>query len=105
MRAVVQHTLGGPDVLSAQHVPRPEPLPTEVRVRVHAAGVNPVDWKTRAGAGMAGVLGRPPFILGWDVSGVVEKTGFGVTTLHDGPALATIATLIDTGKLVLHIAP
>lgn len=84
MRAVVQHTLGGPEVLSVQRVPRPEPLPTEVRVKVHAAGVNPVDWKTRAGAGMAGVLGEPPFILGWDVSGVVEKVGFGVTTLQEG---------------------
>lgn len=65
-------------------MPRPEPLPTEVRVKVHAAGINPVDWKTRAGAGMAGVLGEPPFILGWDVSGVVEKVGFGVTTLREG---------------------
>ncbi|ONI74073.1 NADPH:quinone reductase [Kribbella sp. ALI-6-A] len=84
MRAVVQHTLGGPEVLSVQQQPRPEPLPTEVRVKVHAAGINPVDWKTRAGAGMAGVLGEPPFILGWDVSGVVEKVGFGVTTLREG---------------------
>jgi NADPH:quinone reductase-like Zn-dependent oxidoreductase len=84
MRAVVQHALGGPDVLSVQQVPRPEPLPTEVRVKVHAAGINPVDWKTRAGAGMAGVLGEPPFILGWDVSGVVAQVGFGVTTLREG---------------------
>lgn len=84
MRAVVQHTFGGPDVLSVRQVPRPEPLPTEVRVKVHAAGINPVDWKTRAGGGMAGVLGEPPFILGWDVSGTVEKVGFGVTTLREG---------------------
>ncbi|HUQ56416.1 NADP-dependent oxidoreductase [Lentzea sp.] len=84
MRAVVQHAFGGPDVLSVQEVPRPEPLPTEVRVKVHAAGINPVDWKTRAGGGMAGVLGEPPFVLGWDVSGVVEKVGFGVTTLREG---------------------
>ncbi|MFD4640138.1 NADP-dependent oxidoreductase [Lentzea sp. NPDC058436] len=84
MRAVVQDALGGPEVLSVRDVPRPEPLPTEVRVRVHAAGINPVDWKTRAGGGMAGVLGEPPFVLGWDVSGVVEKVGFGVTTLKEG---------------------
>lgn len=84
MRAVVQHALGGPDVLSVEQVPRPEPLPTEVRVKVHAAGINPVDWKTRTGAGMAKVLGDPPFTLGWDVSGVVEKVGFGVTTLREG---------------------
>ncbi|ANZ41534.1 NADPH:quinone reductase [Lentzea guizhouensis] len=84
MRAVVQDVIGGPEVLSVREVPRPEPLPTEVRVKVHAAGINPVDWKTRAGGGMAGVLGEPPFILGWDVSGVVEKVGFGVTTLKEG---------------------
>lgn len=84
MRAVVQHTLGDPDVLQVTRVPRPVPLPTEVLVRVHAAGINPVDWKTRAGGGMAGVLGAPPFVLGWDVSGVVEATGAGVTTLAVG---------------------
>ncbi|MEU6078975.1 NADP-dependent oxidoreductase [Streptomyces sp. NPDC047108] len=84
MRAVVQDTLGGPEVLRVTEVPRPEPLPTEVLVRVHAAGVNPVDWKTRQGGGMAGVLGEPPYILGWDVSGVVERVGFGVHTLKEG---------------------
>ena len=84
MNAIRQHTFGGPDVLSVERVERPEPLPTEVLVRVHAAGVNPVDWKTRGGTGMAGVLGEPPFILGWDVAGVVETAGFGVTTLAAG---------------------
>ncbi|GAA1911325.1 hypothetical protein GCM10009753_48860 [Streptantibioticus ferralitis] len=84
MRVVVQDGFGGPEVLRVQEVPRPEPLPTEVLVRVHAAGINPVDWKTRAGTGMAGVLGEPPFVLGWDVSGVVEAVGFGVTTLKAG---------------------
>ncbi|WP_208024631.1 NADP-dependent oxidoreductase [Amycolatopsis pithecellobii] len=84
MRAVVQHDFGGPEVLRVERVPRPTPLPTEVLVRVHAAGINPVDWKTRAGSGMAGVLGEPPFILGWDVSGVVAEVGFGVTTLKPG---------------------
>ncbi|MFF4482039.1 NADP-dependent oxidoreductase [Streptomyces sp. NPDC001520] len=84
MRAVVQDALGGPEVLRVAEVPRPEPLPTEVLVRVHAAGINPVDWKTRQGGGMAGVLGEPPFTLGWDVSGVVEEVGFGVTTLAPG---------------------
>ncbi|MEV6783132.1 NADP-dependent oxidoreductase [Streptomyces sp. NPDC051098] len=84
MRAITQDTLGGPDVLRLAEVARPEPLPTEVLVRVHAAGVNPVDWKTREGGGMAGVLGEPPFVLGWDVSGVVEAVGFGVHTLEVG---------------------
>ncbi|AQZ64043.1 Bifunctional protein: zinc-containing alcohol dehydrogenase; quinone oxidoreductase (NADPH:quinone reductase); Similar to arginate lyase [[Actinomadura] parvosata subsp. kistnae] len=84
MRAIVQDSHGGPEVLRLAEVPKPVPLPTEILVRVHAAGVNPVDWKTRAGGGMAGVLGEPPFILGWDVSGVVEETGFGVTIFEPG---------------------
>ncbi|GAA3139242.1 NADP-dependent oxidoreductase [Planomonospora alba] len=84
MRAVSQDAFGGPEVLRTVEQPRPEPLPTEVLVRVVAAGVNPVDVKTREGGGMAGVLGEPPFVLGWDVSGVVEETGFGVHTLAPG---------------------
>src|SRR5689334_2850744 len=84
MRAVVQRGFGGPEVLTVAEVPRPAPLPTEVLVRVHAAGINPVDWKTRAGGGMAGLLGEDPFTPGWDVSGVVEEVGFGVTTLAPG---------------------
>lgn len=84
MQAVRQHKFGGPDVLVLERVARPEPLPTEVLIRVHAAGINPVDWKTRAGGGMAGVLGEPPFVLGWDVSGVVEQVGFGVTIWKPG---------------------
>ena len=55
----------------------PEPVPTEIRVRVAAAGVNAVDWKTRAGDGVSGLLGAPPFVLGWDVAGVVDAVGFG----------------------------
>ena len=76
MRAVRQQTLGGPEVLELAEVPRPAPGPTEVLVRVKAAGVNPVDWKTRAHGGF---LGQPPFTIGWDVAGVVEEVGGGVT--------------------------
>lgn len=84
MRAITQDTFGGPEVLRLTEMARPEPLPTEVQVRVHAAGVNPVDWKTREGGGMSGPVGQPPFVLGWDVSGVVTEVGFGVHTLQVG---------------------
>lgn len=84
MTVVTQHAFGDADVLRLAEVPRPQPLPTEVLVRVQAAGVNPVDWKTRSGSGMAQVLGEPPFVLGWDVAGVVKEVGFGVTTLAAG---------------------
>src|SRR5512132_681577 len=81
MRAIRQTTLGGPDVLQLVEVPRPEPAPTEVLVRMTAAGVNPVDWKVRA---YGGFLGEPPFTVGWDVAGVVEELGMGVTWLSPG---------------------
>ncbi|MER7134444.1 NADP-dependent oxidoreductase [Streptosporangium saharense] len=84
MRAISQDVFGGPEVLRPVLLERPRPLPTEVLVRVVAAGVNPVDAKTRAGGGMAAVLGEPPFVLGWDVCGVVEETGYGVHTLAVG---------------------
>jgi NADPH:quinone reductase-like Zn-dependent oxidoreductase len=81
MRVVSQDRLGPPGVLQMVTVPRPEPGGTEVLVRVLAAGVNPVDWKTRADGGR---LGPPPFILGWDVAGVVEAVGEGVTRFAVG---------------------
>ena len=81
MRAISQATLGGPEVLELVEMPRPDPAPTEVLVRVAAAGVNPVDWKVRAGGGF---LGQPPFTVGWDVAGVVEELGRGVTRFAVG---------------------
>jgi NADPH:quinone reductase-like Zn-dependent oxidoreductase len=84
MRAVIVERLGGPEVLTVAERDDPEPLPTEVVVRVRAAGVNPVDVKTRAGSGMRSVLGDPPFVVGWDVAGVVEAVGRGVTRFAVG---------------------
>jgi NADPH:quinone reductase-like Zn-dependent oxidoreductase len=84
MRAIVQQSAGGPEVLEIAEVGVPEPVPTEIRVRVGAAGVNPVDWKTRSGAGMAAVLGEPPWTVGWDVAGVVDAIGPGVTRFAVG---------------------
>jgi NADPH:quinone reductase-like Zn-dependent oxidoreductase len=76
MRAISQDVLGGPEVLKVVEVPRPKPRSAEVLVRVCAAGVNPTDYWHRAN----GTAGRP-IPLGWDVSGVVEAVGPGVT-LH-----------------------
>jgi len=83
MRAVTQDSAGGPDVLKLIETDRPVPGSTEILVRVHAAGVNPVDWKTRA-RGRSDVVDGPPFVLGFDVSGVVEETGLGVTIFAPG---------------------
>jgi NADPH:quinone reductase-like Zn-dependent oxidoreductase len=81
MRAISQYEVGGPEVLTEVELPRPQAGPTEVLVRVRTAGVNPVDAKTRA---RGTLLGPPPFVLGWDVSGVVEEVGVGVTTHRPG---------------------
>ncbi|WP_033289058.1 NADP-dependent oxidoreductase [Amycolatopsis jejuensis] len=71
MRVITQEKLGGPEVLGLTDAPEPRPLPTEVLVRVKAIGLNPLEARLRAGE--FPLLGRPPFVLGWDVSGVVEK--------------------------------
>ncbi|HEX7827954.1 MAG TPA: NADP-dependent oxidoreductase, partial [Mycobacterium sp.] len=81
MRAISQDTLGGPEVLEEVLIPRPVPGPSEVLVAVRAAGVNPTDWKNRA---YPVTIDRLPLILGWDVSGVVEAVGIGVTVFKPG---------------------
>jgi NADPH:quinone reductase-like Zn-dependent oxidoreductase len=81
MRIVRQEAFGGPEVLEVVEAPRPQPEPTEVLVKVHAAGVNPVDWKVRA---QPGFFDHLPFTVGWDVSGVVEEVGVGVTRFQPG---------------------
>ncbi|SJM69450.1 NADP-dependent oxidoreductase [Gulosibacter sp. 10] len=81
MLAIRQERFGGPEVLQPIEVPRPEPGLGEILVRVHAAGVNPTDWKHRASRLF---LGEPPYVLGWDVSGVVERVGLGVTIWKPG---------------------
>ena len=87
MRAVQVTRYGGPEVLSLTRLERPSPISTEVLVRVIAAGVNPVDCKTRRGEGVARWVGPPPFVPGWDVAGVVESTGYGVTRFKVGDAV------------------
>lgn len=73
MKAVRIQSFGGPEVLEIVRVPKPQPLPEEILVRVYAAGVNPVDWKIREGSFREG--GHLPLILGRDIAGVVELIG------------------------------
>ncbi len=82
MRAVIQNSVGGPDVLVIADEPVPSPQAGEVLVRVRAAGINPVDGAVRSGHYT--LLGEPPFILGWDISGTVEALGAGVTGFKVG---------------------
>jgi NADPH:quinone reductase-like Zn-dependent oxidoreductase len=82
MQAVRFHSYGGPDVLVLEEVPRPDAGPGEVLIRVHAAGVNPIDWRVRAGQVKEWLQHQLPLIPGWDVSGVVEAVGTDVTTFR-----------------------
>ncbi|MER6299806.1 NADP-dependent oxidoreductase [Kitasatospora sp. NPDC001539] len=82
MRAVVVEQWGGPEQLVERELARPEPGLNEVLVRVHAAGVNPVDWKTRASGGLI-EWGDVPAV-GWDVSGTVAAVGPGVGVHRPG---------------------
>ncbi|WP_217166533.1 NADP-dependent oxidoreductase [Streptomyces sp. AC512_CC834] len=81
MLALHQTTLGGPEVLRLTELPRPAPGPGEILVAVHAAGLNPTDFKHRA---LSIFLPPPPLTLGWDVSGTIVQTGFGVTLFRPG---------------------
>lgn len=84
MKAVRIHDFGGPEVLVYEDAERPRPAQGEVVVRVHAAGINPVDWKVRIGRLRGRVNHQLPLILGWDLAGVVDEVGEGVTHLNVG---------------------
>lgn len=77
MRAMTQRIFGGPEVLElTEDAPVPALGPTHVLVRVRATSVNPVELYVRSGD--FPMIGEPPFVLGWDVSGVVEQVDPGV---------------------------
>jgi NADPH:quinone reductase-like Zn-dependent oxidoreductase len=87
MKAVVAHEYGEPEVLKYEDTPRPEPKENELLVRVIACGVNPADPLVVSGR-MAKEFGTHlPLIPGYDVAGVVEKTGAKVTKFKKGDAV------------------
>ncbi len=81
MRAIIMQQAGSPDVLSLQSVEKPTPRDHEVLVRVHAAGVNPIDTKLRQ-RGL--YFGEPPAILGCDGAGIIETVGSKVLQFRPG---------------------
>lgn len=78
------HETGPPDVLKLEDVERPEPIPAEVLVEVAAAGINPVDYKTRETGGLIKTMGGLPVILGWDIAGTIAELGGEVTRFEPG---------------------
>ncbi|HEX5730690.1 NADP-dependent oxidoreductase [Microbacterium sp.] len=76
MRAAVIDATGGVEVLHQASVPVPSPVLSELLVRVVAAGINPIDAKTRSGAGVSGSIASYPAVLGFDFSGIVVKSPY-----------------------------
>ncbi len=87
MKALVIHSFGGPEAVAFDEIPVPEPGRGEVRVRVRAAALNPVDWKIRDGYLKDMFPHHFPVTLGWDCAGVVDAVGGGVTGFKEGDAV------------------
>ena len=84
MKAIRIHSYGGPEVLAQVEMQRPTPSANEVLIKVHAASVNPFDWKARAGYVKEFFPLTFPVTLGSDVSGTVEEVGPGVARFKRG---------------------
>ncbi len=87
IQSIRVHEYGGPEQLKLELVPRPTAHEGEVLVRVHAAGVNPADWKVRRGWFKDFLKVQFPYVPGGDLAGVVEEVGPGVTTFQQGQAV------------------
>ena len=103
MRAIRIHNYGGPEVLRYEDTPRPEPQAGEVLVRVHAAGVNPIDWKVREGHMKDFWPHKFPLILGWDASGTVEEVGPGVSRFKIGDEVYSVTDPTRDGAYADYI--
>jgi len=97
MKAMVIHEFGGPEVMKYEDAPKPEPKDDEILVRVMAAGINPVDSYVRQGMfGKRGLDNRPA-IIGYDIAGVVEKTGANAKKFKAGDAVYSYLSVMRGG--------
>lgn len=84
MKAVHAPLLSTPCQLTVAETPEPVLNAGEVLVHTYAAGINPIDWKTCSGGGVAPTIKHLPFIPGWEFSGQVIACGTGVTGFNSG---------------------
>ena len=96
MRAIVMNSVGAPKVLQIAEVPRPVPVSAEFLVKVVAAGVNPIDAKTRAGRGVSSAL-ELPGILGFDFSGIVVSSPFEAHPIKVGDEVYGMTSMPRSG--------
>ncbi len=97
MKAVVATQSGGPEVLKYQDAPKPEPKDDEILVGVIAAGVNPVDSYVRQGRFGKRASDSGPLIIGYDIAGVVEKTGANAKKFKPGDAVYCYLSVMRGG--------
>jgi NADPH:quinone reductase-like Zn-dependent oxidoreductase len=103
MKAIRIHNYGGPEVLQYEDAPRPKPQAGEVLIRVHAAGVNPIDWKVREGHMKDFWPHKLPLILGWDLSGVVEEVGPRISQFKKGDEVYSLPDPTRNGAYADYI--
>ncbi len=84
MQAICVHAYGDANQLRLEEISQPEPREGEVLVRVHATGVNALDWKIRSGFMKSFMPSTFPYVPGIELAGVVERIGPGVTTFQSG---------------------
>jgi NADPH:quinone reductase-like Zn-dependent oxidoreductase len=104
MKAVRFYKYGGPDILVYEDVPRPSISDDEALVCVYAAGVNPVDWKVRAGYVKELFRVELPMTSGVDVSGVIEMTGNGVKGFERGDPVYGYLGVTRNGSYAENVA-
>ena len=92
MKAIVFDRFGGTEVLHESDIEIPEPAAGQVRVRVKAAGVNALDGKVRSGAMQAAFPTPLPAVPGYELAGVVDAAGEGVTDVQVGDEVVGWAT-------------
>ena len=105
MRAVGLMKHGGPEVLEVLEVPEVHAGPGQVRLRVHAAAVNPTDIMARNGSrAEQQKVDPPPYVPGMDAAGIVDEVGDGVSTdLQVGDAvMAMVEKYSDPGDPALR---
>jgi NADPH:quinone reductase-like Zn-dependent oxidoreductase len=91
VKAVVLHAYGDVTELKYEDAALPEPGEGEVRVRIHATSINPIDWKLRSGAYQARFPLQLPTILGRDIAGEVDEVGAGVERFSKGARVMALA--------------
>jgi len=97
MKAIVIDQYGDKNELKEKELSKPEPKNDEVLIEIHAAAVNPIDWKLRYGYLKEKIVFEFPIVLGWDAAGIVAEVGKDVTSLNQGDRVFVRPELTNRG--------